>query len=55
MSNYDLIRNAILGKQQVFANYDGHPRELCPHAIGTKTVGNKRCSISWEAVEAKDL
>lgn len=36
MSNYELIRNAILGKQQVFAIYDSHPRELCPHAIGTK-------------------
>lgn len=36
MSNYELIKNAILQKQQVFATYDGHPRELCPHAIGTK-------------------
>ena len=36
MSNYEIIRNAILSKQQVFASYDGHPRELCPHAIGTK-------------------
>lgn len=36
MSNYELIRNAILKKQQVFAIYDNFPRELCPHAIGTK-------------------
>jgi len=36
MSNYELIRNAILGKQQVFAVYDTYRRELCPHAIGTK-------------------
>lgn len=36
MSNYELIRNAILNRQQVFAIYDTHPRALCPHAIGTK-------------------
>ncbi|PWF90153.1 hypothetical protein DD549_20330 [Shewanella algae] len=35
-NNYDLIRGAILNKQQVFADYDGHPREMCPHVIGTK-------------------
>lgn len=37
MSNaYNLIREAIMKKQQVVATYDGHVRELCPHAIGTK-------------------
>lgn len=35
-SNYDLIRAAIQNKQQVFATYGGHVRELCPHVIGTK-------------------
>lgn len=35
-SNYDLIRAAIQNKQQVFATFGGHPRELCPHVIGTK-------------------
>ncbi|WP_370555292.1 hypothetical protein [Edwardsiella tarda] len=34
--NYDLIREAILNQQQVFADYEGYPREMCPHVIGTK-------------------
>lgn len=34
--SYQLIRDAIVNKKQVFAIYRGHPRELCPHAIGTK-------------------
>lgn len=33
---YDIIRSAIEKKQQVFASYDGRPREMCPHSIGTK-------------------
>jgi len=35
-TTYTTIRNAILNKQQVFATYDGLPRELCPHMIGHK-------------------
>lgn len=33
---YDLIRDAIVNKQQVIATYNGHIREMCPHVIGTK-------------------
>ena len=33
---YDVVRNAILKKQQIFATYQGHDRELCPHVIGKK-------------------
>lgn len=36
IQNYSLIRNAIVAKQQVIADYKGHRRELCPHTIGTK-------------------
>jgi len=36
MSNYELIRTAILGKQQIHADYQNRRRELCPHAIGHK-------------------
>lgn len=35
-STYNLIRQAIIEKKQVFATYNGHQRELCPHVIGTK-------------------
>ena len=33
---YNLIRQAILNKQQVVATYQGHRREMCPHVIGKK-------------------
>ena len=36
MSTYDIVRGAILNKQQVIATYDGHHREMCPHVIGHK-------------------
>lgn len=35
-SNYDLIAEAIKGKHQITAIYQGHYREMCPHALGTK-------------------
>jgi hypothetical protein len=35
-SIYQIIRNAILNKQQVIATYDGCLREMCPHVIGHK-------------------
>ncbi|MFC0135509.1 hypothetical protein CR105_18180 [Massilia eurypsychrophila] len=36
MSTYDTIRDAILKKQHIYATYQGHRREFCPHAIGMK-------------------
>ena len=33
---YDIIRQAILGKEQVIAIYNCHTREMCPHTLGTK-------------------
>lgn len=35
-STYQVIRNAILNKQQIIATYDNHHREMCPHVIGQK-------------------
>jgi hypothetical protein len=40
-NNYQMIRQAIIGKQQVLANYRDNNRELCPHVIGTKRGNNK--------------
>ncbi|HED4077960.1 TPA: hypothetical protein ACT3KR_003482 [Raoultella planticola] len=34
--NYDLIAKAIKEKLQVTAVYQGHYREMCPHALGKK-------------------
>lgn len=36
MSTYDIVRQAIIDKSQITAVYDGHYREMCPHAIGIK-------------------
>jgi hypothetical protein len=36
MSNYDLVREAVLRKQQVIASYGGQRRRMCPHLIGWK-------------------
>ena len=35
-SNYDLIRQAIINREQVIAVYQGHEREMCPHVLGLK-------------------
>jgi hypothetical protein len=33
---YNRVRDALLKKQQIVAEYDGHVREMCPHVIGRK-------------------
>lgn len=38
---YSIVRQAIIGKQQVIATYRGHRREMWPHVIGTK-VGQRQ-------------
>lgn len=35
-SVYQIVRNAILNKQQIVAVYHGYPREMCPHVVGIK-------------------
>lgn len=36
LNTYELIREAILNKQQVVATYRGHRRAMCPHVLGIK-------------------
>lgn len=36
MNAYDLIRDAIITRQQVLCTYKDRHRECCPHAIGLK-------------------
>jgi len=33
---YDIVRSAIATKQIIYATYQGHDREMCPHVIGRK-------------------
>jgi len=41
---YDVIRQAIIDRQQVVCLYNGYVRECCPHAIGT-TNGTARVLV----------
>ncbi|KGL62920.1 hypothetical protein [Polaribacter sp. Hel1_85] len=41
MSNYDLIRQAILDRECITCSYNGYVRKMTPHVIGTKN-GNKQ-------------
>jgi hypothetical protein len=36
MGAYEIVKQAIIQKQQILATYQGHNREMCPHVIGTK-------------------
>ena len=36
MTTYGVLKHAIINRQQVICDYDGHRREICPHVIGTK-------------------
>lgn len=41
-SIYLQLREAIIQKQQVIADYKGHHWVMCPHAIGTGPNGNEQ-------------
>lgn len=36
MSNYSIVKQAILNKQCVTCSYNGYLRKMTPHVIGTK-------------------
>jgi hypothetical protein len=46
-ATYTLFRNAILAEQHVVCSYDGRPRELCPHIIGTNKRGEE-VVLAWQ-------
>jgi len=41
-ATYELIKQAILSRQQVIATYDGHRREMCPHVLGKSKKGDRQ-------------
>lgn len=43
-SNYAILKEAILRRQQIRAVYDGLPREFCPQVLGTKD-GEIHCLV----------
>jgi hypothetical protein len=46
-SIYAIFRSAILREQQVTCFYEGRPRELCPHIIGTNVSGEE-VVLAWQ-------
>lgn len=42
MSSYELLKRAILSKEQVTATYESNLRQFCPHALGWKN-GEEHC------------
>jgi len=46
MSTYELIKDAILNKRQIFATYKGYRREMCPHTLGWK--GDKQQCLFYQ-------
>lgn len=46
-ATYALFRNAILAEMQVVCRYEGRPRELCPHIIGTNKSGEE-VVLAWQ-------
>jgi len=36
VDKYQILKSAIINKQQIFADYNGYHREMCPHILGTK-------------------
>jgi len=47
ISAYDVLRDAILNKQQVVCDYHGHAREICPHVLGMKRGREKVLSFQF--------
>jgi hypothetical protein len=47
MSNYSLIKEAILKKQQVIATYQNLERYMCPHIIGKDNEGCEK-AFFWQ-------
>jgi len=46
VTTYELLREAILGRRQVWAVYHGLPRAFCPHILGAK--GSERHCLGYQ-------
>ena len=54
-SNADLLVDAIRGKRQVTAYYDGYYREMCPHVIGWKRSAHHVLSFQFGGDSSRGL
>ena len=52
MSAYEMIRQAILNREQVVATYHGYRREMCPHVIGRKWKKDRKGNFTMQEEHA---
>ena len=55
MADYDVIRAAIEAKTNISATYQGHHRELSPHAIGTKNGREQALFLQFGGTSSSGL
>ena len=55
-ATYDLVRAALIARQSIKADYDGHQRDLTPHVIGwNKGGGEQALFFQWGGGSASGL
>jgi hypothetical protein len=52
---YAVLRDAIVNKRQVVCEYQGRPREVCPHVIGTKNGHRKVLTFQFAGQSSTGL
>ncbi|UGA55718.1 hypothetical protein [Vibrio sp. VB16] len=52
---YELVRDAIINKKQVFATYQGHEKEMCPHVIGKKNGRQQVLCYQFGGTDSKGI
>jgi hypothetical protein len=53
--SYALVRQAILERKQIVADYDGYHREMCPHVLGMKDGVRHVLSYQFAGQSSKGL
>lgn len=55
LSTYEILCHAIRNKQQVYCDYDGHLRRMCPHVIGRKNFQIQVLSFQFAGSSSSGL
>ena len=53
--NYNIIRSAAINGRQITFNYNGYPREACPHVVGRKNGLEKLLFFQFGGQSSKGL
>ena len=55
LSNYDLIAQAMIKRQQVLCFYQGHPRAICPAILGHTDGQERTLAFQFAGSSSQDL